>query len=326
MKFLFSTTILSLGAFFAACDDALTFSMPGVLNPKEIMYQDNELGNYNTTSCSGAPSCGATMASYNGVPAKSNGVDQCTGSCCGGSISTGCAYQCVELAQRYMHEKHGIAPIWYDNANMMCSSYPKGISKTSNPQPGDLWVRTSGTYGHVAVITAVHSSTVDVLEQNSSPSGKNTYNKADAGCFLTATGSPSTGSCSNLGEDYFRIYFAILKLIEYLQQVTIAATTDLARTRTIYITVLVLGPPPPCTPTVPSPARLCLTARTTSARTADLAPRSTPVITAAATRSPATRTPSTDVSPPSLLEPSTAPTAATPPLPAPTITAIKPVR
>jgi hypothetical protein len=32
------------------------------------------------------------------------------------------------------------------------------------------------------------------------------------------------------------------------------------------------------------------------------------------------------VSPPSLLEPSTAPTAATPPLPAPTITAIKPVR
>lgn len=137
------------------------------------------------------------MASYNGVPAYSNGGDQCTGNSCGGSTSTGYAYQCVELAQRYMHIKHGIAPIWHDNANMMCSSYPSGISKTSSPQPGDLWVRLTGTYGHVAVITAVHSSTVDVIEQNSSPSGKNTYNKADAGCFLTA--GHGSGSCSHLG-------------------------------------------------------------------------------------------------------------------------------
>lgn len=59
-------------------------------------------------------------------------------------------------------------------------------------------MRTSGTYGHVAVITAVHSSTVDVLEQNSSPTGKNTYNIADAGCFLTA-GSSGGGSCTHLG-------------------------------------------------------------------------------------------------------------------------------
>jgi len=138
------------------------------------------------------------MSSFNGVSAKSNGVDQCTGSCCGGSGSTGCFYQCVELAQRYFHEKFGITPIWYDNANMMCDSYPTGVKKTTNPQPGDLWVRLTGTYGHVAVITAVHTSTVDVIEQNSSPTGKNTYNKADAGCFLTASGSPS-GSCSHLG-------------------------------------------------------------------------------------------------------------------------------
>jgi len=178
-------------------EDSKTFSMPGVTDPKALVYADEELGYFNVTSCTGAPSCGTAMSSFNGVSAYSNGVDQCTGSCCGGSISTGCAYQCVELAQRYMNVKYGIAPIWYDNANMMCSSYPKGISKTTSPQPGDLWVRTSGTYGHVAVITAVHSSTVDVIEQNSSPTGKNTYNKADAGCFLTA--GHSSGSCSNLG-------------------------------------------------------------------------------------------------------------------------------
>ena len=164
-----------------------------------FIYTNDELVmmNLNTTSCSGAPACGKTMSSYNGVSAYSNGGDQCTGECCGGSISTGCAYQCVELAQRYMHLKHGITSIWYDNANQMCDKFPSGIKKTSNPIPGDLFVRTSGTYGHVAVITSVGSSTVDVIEQNSSPTGKNTYSKSDAGCFLTA--SSSTGSCHTTG-------------------------------------------------------------------------------------------------------------------------------
>ena len=39
---------------------------------------------------------------------------------------------------------------------------------------------------------------MDVIEQNSSPNGVNTYNKADAGCFLTGGGS-SGGACSHLG-------------------------------------------------------------------------------------------------------------------------------
>ena len=39
---------------------------------------------------------------------------------------------------------------------------------------------------------------VNVIEQNSSPNGVNTYNKADAGCFLTGGGSPA-GACSHLG-------------------------------------------------------------------------------------------------------------------------------
>jgi surface antigen len=173
-------------------------TIPGVLDRKAFIYSDSDLGIFNTTSCSGAPSCGSAMSSYNGVSAKSNGVDQCTGSCCGGSGSTGCYYQCVELAQRYFHEKYGITPNWYDNANMMCSNYPSGVSKTSNPKPGDLWVTNSGTYGHVAVITAVHSSTVDVIEQNSSPTGVNSYSISSASCFLTAQGS-SSGSCSHLG-------------------------------------------------------------------------------------------------------------------------------
>lgn len=163
-----------------------------------LIYSSQDMGIYNTTSCSSAPSCGTTMATFNGIAAKSNGVNQCTGSSCGGYGTYGYHYQCVELAQRYFGEKHGTTAIWHVNAKDMCSTHPSGVSKTSSPKPGDLFVRTSGTYGHVAVITAVYSSTVDVIEQNSSPSGRNTYSKSDAGCFLTAGGSGG-GSCPNKG-------------------------------------------------------------------------------------------------------------------------------
>lgn len=163
-----------------------------------LIYSSQDMGIYNTTSCSSAPSCGTTMATFNGIAAKSNGVNQCTGSSCGGYGTYGYHYQCVELAQRYFGEKHGTTAIWHVNAKDMCSTHPSGVSKTSSPKPGDLFVRTSGTYGHVAVITAVYSSTVDVIEQNSSPSGRNTYSKSDAACFLTAGGSAG-GSCPNKG-------------------------------------------------------------------------------------------------------------------------------
>jgi hypothetical protein len=92
---------------------------------REYSYADSELGGYNLTSCSGASSCGTAMASYNGVSAYSNGADQCTGDSCGAYGTYGYQYQCVELAQRYMSVKHGITPIWYDNANQMCSSHPR---------------------------------------------------------------------------------------------------------------------------------------------------------------------------------------------------------
>ena len=35
-----------------------------------------KFGNYSLTSCSGAPSCGTNLASYNGIWAKSNGAEQ----------------------------------------------------------------------------------------------------------------------------------------------------------------------------------------------------------------------------------------------------------
>ena len=108
-------------------------------------------GNYSLGSCSGAPSCGSAMASYNGISALSNGADQCTGNSCGGYGTYGSQYQCVELAQRYFGEKYGTTPIWYGNAIDLCHTYPSGVSKTSSPIPGDLVVFDTGTYGEFCV-------------------------------------------------------------------------------------------------------------------------------------------------------------------------------
>jgi surface antigen len=48
-----------------------------------------------------------------------------------------------------------------------------------------LIVLSTGQYGHVAVITGVSGSKVQVIEQNSSPSGQNAYSTSQAACFLT---------------------------------------------------------------------------------------------------------------------------------------------
>eukprot|EP00602_Paraphysomonas_sp_CaronLab_P007366 CAMPEP_0185036518 /NCGR_PEP_ID=MMETSP1103-20130426/29619_1 /TAXON_ID=36769 /ORGANISM="Paraphysomonas bandaiensis, Strain Caron Lab Isolate" /LENGTH=240 /DNA_ID=CAMNT_0027574077 /DNA_START=248 /DNA_END=970 /DNA_ORIENTATION=- len=138
------------------------------------------------------------MATYNGIPAKSNGANQCTGNSCAGYGTYGYQYQCVELAQRYFGELYGTTPIWYGNAIDLCNTYPSGVVKTSSPIAGDLVVFNTGTYGHVAVITHVGGGYVDVIEQNSSPTGTNTYSmSSNVQCYLHAT--KNSGSCPNKG-------------------------------------------------------------------------------------------------------------------------------
>ncbi len=97
-----------------------------------------------------------------------------------------------------MNSKHGTQAMWpVSYASQMCSSYPSGISRTSNPQAGDAVVFSWGTYGHTAIITSVGSGSINVIEQNASPSGTNTYSTSSASCFLTAGGSG--GSCPTGG-------------------------------------------------------------------------------------------------------------------------------
>ena len=150
----------------------------------------------NLTACGDAPPCGTVMASIDGQAAYSNGAaDQCSGNSCDGSGSTGYYYQCVELAQRYFNVEHGIQSMWkISYASQMCSNYPSGVSTTGSPNHGDLIVFSWAPYGHVAVIDSVVGDTVNVVEQNSSPTGTNSYAVSDAACFLTA-GTPPSGSC-----------------------------------------------------------------------------------------------------------------------------------
>ena len=58
----------------------------------------------------------------------------------------------------------------------MCYDYPNGFYIVSNPQAGDVYVSGSGTYGHTAIVTSNNGNGyVNVIEQNSSCGGANTY-------------------------------------------------------------------------------------------------------------------------------------------------------
>lgn len=54
--------------------------------------------------------------------------------------------------------------------------------------------------GHVAVITSLSSGKVNVLEQNSSPTGTNSYSTSSGiACYLHATKNSGGGSCPHTG-------------------------------------------------------------------------------------------------------------------------------
>lgn len=82
---------------------------------------------------------------------------------------------------------YGVTSSWYGNANTLCDNHPSDVHKTSSPIPGDLVVLNLSSYGHVAVIMSLDSSTVHVLEQNSSATGKNSYARdSKVLCYLHA--------------------------------------------------------------------------------------------------------------------------------------------
>lgn len=168
--------------------------------------------------CPGAQACGAIMAWIDDQPAKSNGNQQCCGTPCDGvkGDTYGDHWQCVELAQRYFAKKFETADKWpVGAAREMCDRAVAGTrvhwkGDGYTPVHGDLIVLDGGAYGHVAVVNTVSGGTVDVVEQNSSVDGTNTYSISKARCFIHAeknTGGGGGGgggaSCATLQNGYY---------------------------------------------------------------------------------------------------------------------------
>jgi hypothetical protein len=136
--------------------------------------------------------CGSALATFDGTTAYSNGVDTSSGYSCAGSGAYGYRYQCVELVMRHFTTHWGLH--WYGNARDLLNWAPLDTvdvyyngDAAHPPVPGDMVVWEVGTYGHVALVTAVTASEVDVIEQNVVGNGTAVlpYNGASIGARWT---------------------------------------------------------------------------------------------------------------------------------------------
>jgi hypothetical protein len=115
--------------------------------------------------------CGTALAAFDGTTAFSNGVDSGTGVSCAGSGPYGYRYQCVELVMRHFITHWGLH--WYGNARDLLNWAPRDTvdvyyngDAAHPPVPGDMVVWEVGAYGHVALVSSVTPTAVNVIEQN----------------------------------------------------------------------------------------------------------------------------------------------------------------
>ncbi len=120
---------------------------------------------------------GQERARFNNVPAYANcpiGSHNTYGDSYVGSTYVGKKWQCVEYVQRYYRIVYGmnIKPA-FGNANTFYTYNTHasvGLQKFANgstaPQVGDILVSTSPSVGHVAIVTGVTSTTVNIIDQN----------------------------------------------------------------------------------------------------------------------------------------------------------------
>lgn len=79
--------------------------------------------------------------------------------------------ECVSLVKRYIRDVLGFYPQSIGNAKEYWlkrnGSYIKAHFKpVSKPKRGDLFVRTSGTYGHIGIVFSAGDTTYYTIEQN----------------------------------------------------------------------------------------------------------------------------------------------------------------
>ncbi len=129
-----------------------------------------------------APPCATPLASYKGVPARSN--EDYPYDSCDGPSAYGLKYQCVEYVRRFYHLIKGVETRegmpgrgWDGNADTYFKTAgEKGLDALKNggpapPLPDDIVTFKGGTHGHVGIITAVTDDHIEFIEQNFSSSG-----------------------------------------------------------------------------------------------------------------------------------------------------------
>jgi len=135
-------------------------------------------------TCSPAQTCGQPIASpYRGVAPLSNSPYQAGYNDCAGTGQYGEQYQCVEFVKRFYSQALGVdTSHWHGNALDYYTMSPdsKGLMPFENatttvpPEPDDILVFDAfgkDTVGHIAIVTAVTSGQIDLIEQNFSCSG-----------------------------------------------------------------------------------------------------------------------------------------------------------
>jgi surface antigen len=167
-------------SMFATTCSFVALALAGCATTESEPTQDEDIFEESTLDQKVAmPACGTVLSTFQGVNAYSNGVNTGTGRSCAGVGTHGLQYQCVELAMRFFKVKYGV-PHWSGNANTLLAGASRraGMDVYRNsdaahpPVPGDMIVWTTAPFGHVAIVTAVTSNSVSIIEQNVNAAGR----------------------------------------------------------------------------------------------------------------------------------------------------------
>ena len=159
-------------------------------------YLNPELSKRSTRSA-----FGSYVGSFNGVDAYSNGTTNTASYEYNNAegINTGMKWQCVEYVNRYYYNIYDIdlkstgiygnANHYYDNASKAgLNAYPNDGEVA--PKEGDILCSNGGSYGHVAIVRNVTSSSIDVIHQNwSNTSSDNSKTLSRSGNYVYAFSS-----------------------------------------------------------------------------------------------------------------------------------------
>lgn len=147
--------------------------------------------------------------------------------------------ECVSLVKNYIKQVLGFTPQSIGNAkeywNKRNGDYIKAHFKAvSKPKRGDLFVRTSGTYGHIGIVISAGDTVYYTIEQNKGGSRvvSNETRKYESGYyFLRPLNQANIGADNTIktttSTSYFKKYTGnSASLVDALE--TIGAKTDFA--------------------------------------------------------------------------------------------------